>query len=87
VEDIDTPAPSVISITTTLAGLAVSQFLQLVTDFMGERGDICKLRYNIIDATVRRGQAVVRKDCLCAKAKGYGDLRPLQTLNNGTSRA
>ena len=80
VEDIDTPAPSVISITTTLAGLAVTQFLQLVTDFMGENGDICRLRYNILDGTVRRGQTRIMSDCICGKVKGFGNLRPLSTL-------
>jgi molybdopterin/thiamine biosynthesis adenylyltransferase len=80
VQDIDTPAPSVISMTTTLAGLAVTQFLQLVTDFMGEPGDVCRLRYDIMRGEVRRGQCNVKRDCICGKVKGFGDLRPLSTL-------
>jgi len=80
VQDIDTPAPSVISMTTTLAGLAVTQFLQLVTDFMGEAGDVCRLRYDIMRGEVRRGQCNVKRDCICGKVKGFGDLRPLSTL-------
>jgi hypothetical protein len=80
VEDIDTPAPSVISMTTTLSGMAVTVFLQLVTDFMGAAGEISRLRYDIMDGTVRRGVTAIVPDCVCQKTKGFGDLRALSTL-------
>jgi hypothetical protein len=81
VEDIDTPAPSVISVTTTLSGMAVTVFLQLVTDFMGAAGAISRLRYDIMEGTVRRGTTAVRPDCVCQKVKAFGDLRELPTLD------
>jgi len=80
VEDIDTPAPSVISVTTTLSGLAVTAFLQLATDFMGASGAVSRLRYDVMEGTVRRGTTAVQPECVCQKAKAFGDLRELPTL-------
>jgi hypothetical protein len=80
VEGLDTPAPSVVSITTAVAGMAVSLFLQQMTDWMGPGGDVARLNYNVMDATVRRGRAFVPDKCVCGKSRGCGDLRPLPTL-------
>lgn len=80
VEDIDTPTPSVISFTTTLSGLAVSYFLQLITDFMGESGNVKSLRYNIMTGEVRRCGAVHKENCICLQNKGFGDLKPLYLI-------
>jgi molybdopterin/thiamine biosynthesis adenylyltransferase len=80
VQGIDTPAPSVISFTTTLSGMAVSLFLQLVTDFMGSGGDIARLNHDIMDGTVRRGKASIANECICKKTLGFGDLKALSTL-------
>jgi molybdopterin/thiamine biosynthesis adenylyltransferase len=80
VEGINSHAPSVVSLTTTIAGLAVTQFLQLVTDFMGQNGDISCLKYNIMDGLVRRGTATINKDCCCQTFKGFGDMKPLFTV-------
>jgi len=82
VEDFDTPVPSVISMTTTLSGMAVTAFLQLVTDFMGPAGAVPHLRYDIMTGSVRRGITNVVSGCVCQKVKGYGDLRPLSTLES-----
>lgn len=79
VEGINGHAPSVISLTTTISGLAVTQFLQLVTDFMGANGNISCLKYNIMDGTVSRGTAKVNMDCCCQTFKGYGDMKDLYT--------
>jgi hypothetical protein len=80
VQDIDSAAPSVISLTTTLSGHAVSAFLQLITDFMGPAGDISRLNYFIMEGTVGRGSSDMKENCICKKVKGYGDLRALPTL-------
>ena len=80
VEDIQTPTPSVISITTTISGLAVTLFLQLVTDFLGSNGDIARLNYFIMESMVRRGTANILSDCVCKKVRGFGDLIFLNTL-------
>lgn len=82
VEGIDTPAPSVVSVTTALSGMAVTLFLQLVADFMGPGGDIARLNYNIMDATVRRGRALIPNECVCKKVRGFGDLKPLPLLQD-----
>lgn len=82
VEDVGTPTPSVVSVTTTLAGIAVTKFLQMMTDFMGKSGDISRLRYDIMDGTVRRGRTNIVAGCVCQKNKGYGDLRPLHTVES-----
>jgi len=80
VEDIDTPAPSVISITTTLSGLAVTLFLQLLTDFMGPSGDVHRLNYQILDGIVRRGRCTILDQCICRRVSACGDQRPLGTI-------
>jgi hypothetical protein len=82
VENIQTPTPSVVSITTTLSGMAVTLFLQLVTDFMGSNGDIARLNYQILEGTVRRGRATIPKECVCKKVKGFGNLKTLPTLTD-----
>lgn len=79
VEGFDT-APSVVSVTTSISGLAVTQFLQLLTDFMGPAGEIARLNYSIMDGTVRRGVSTILDDCICTKVRAFGDLRRLPTL-------
>ena len=81
VDDIDTPAPSVVSITTTLSGAAVSLFLQLLTDFMGPSGHVQRLNYNVIDGTIRRGRSTILTGCVCQNVKGRGDLVTLPTVS------
>jgi molybdopterin-synthase adenylyltransferase len=82
VEGIDAQTPSVVSLTTTLSGMAVTLFLQLTTGFMGDAGDIARLNYNIMEGTVRRGRALISDQCLCKKVRGSGDLKPLPVLRD-----
>lgn len=81
VEGLDQPAPSVISINTTLSGLAVTEFLQLLTDFRGEDGEIARLNYDAMDGTVRRGRADIGNPCVCRKFRACGDLQALPVLD------
>lgn len=81
VENIDAKAPSVISLTTTLSGHAVTAFLQLITDFQGASGGIHCLNYNIREGTVRRGSTTADEHCICKTVKGFGDMKDLPTLN------
>ncbi len=74
---IDEPAPSVVSVTATVASLAATWFLQLATDFMGENGEFSRLNYNILSGEVRRGQIAPSGSCICHKSKGRGDLEVL----------
>jgi hypothetical protein len=82
VEGIDDPAPSVVSITTTLAGLAVTMFLQLVTDFMGDAGGVSRLNFDMLVGTVRRGTSDITPSCVCTKVRGFGHLESLPTQNS-----
>jgi molybdopterin/thiamine biosynthesis adenylyltransferase len=77
VEGLDTPAPSVISLNTVVAGLAVTQFLQLLTDFMGAPGEIERMRYDPLNGIVHRGRTMPPDDCLCRHVRGFGDLKTL----------
>jgi hypothetical protein len=80
VEDISGSAPSVVSLTTAISGLAVTVFLQLLTDFMGEAGNLSCIQYNIMTQEVRRGKTNIRQKCICQAVKGYGDLKSLPIL-------
>lgn len=80
VENLGTNAPSVISLTTTVSGLAVTTFLQLLTDFMGPSGDIAALQYSIMEGQVRRGTTQIHEDCVCKAVSGFGDSKPLPTI-------
>jgi hypothetical protein len=81
VEGVTTPAPSVISMNTTVAGLAVSTFLQLLADFMGEQGSVSRLNYDVLSGTVSRGVSRPANPCVCSKFRGFGRLRPLPTVD------
>ncbi len=81
VEGLDTHTPAVINLNTTVAGLAVAQFVQLVTDSMGETGSVCRLNYDALSGVVSRGSAMIADGCVCQKFRGFGDLRPLATIS------
>lgn len=83
VEDIDTPAPSVISLTTTLASLAVTHFIHLVTGFNPMMSDIDRINYFVMDSEIKVGNVgEVKPRCICSKNKGFGDLKPLHTVKS-----
>jgi len=84
VEGLERTGPSVVSMTTALSGMAVTLFLQFVTDFMGQTGEIARLNYDVMKGTVRRGRAPINDACICGKVRGFGDLRLLNTLPNAT---
>jgi hypothetical protein len=86
VEGIDSPEPAVISLTTTVSGVAVTQFLQLHTDFMGAAGEVSRLNYYAIEGTMSRGTASIPRECICRKVRGFGNLKPLLTLTDQTLR-
>ena len=77
---VETRAPMVISLTTTLSGLAVAAFLHLVTGFLGDDATFARQNYFIQEGIVSRGVTNVKDHCLCAQALGFGDLKPLPTV-------
>lgn len=80
VENIDTTQPSVISVNTTVASLGVTQFLQLLTDFQGNLGDVERLNYNVLESRVTRGKTQIDEGCVCKKVRGKGDLHHFNTV-------
>lgn len=83
VKGVETKTPSVISFTSTMASLAVTIFLQMVTDFMGEKGAVSHFRYDIMEGDVRRGIVEPLTDCICKKVKAFGDFKALNTYKKG----
>ena len=79
VKGVGTRAPSVISFTSMMASLAATIFLQMVTDFMGEKGEVSYLRYDVMEGDVRRGTVEPLNDCICKKVKAFGDFKSLST--------
>jgi hypothetical protein len=82
VEDVDTPTPSVISFTSSVASSAVSIFMHTFTNFMGEQGDISRLSFDFLTGLCSRGTTQIDGKCICQKVKGFGDLLPVPTVNN-----
>lgn len=80
VENIDTTQPSVISINTTVASMAVTQWLQLLTGFQGNFGGIERQNYNVLEGTVTRGKTQIDNGCVCKKVRAKGDLYHLNTI-------
>jgi hypothetical protein len=79
VEGLTTPTPSVIGLTTTCSGLAVNVFLNLLTGFMGEAGEVMRLQYDMLTSQVSRGRTSTAEKCICQQVRGCGDLRLLPT--------
>jgi hypothetical protein len=82
VEDIDTPVPSVISFTSTMGSLAVSIFIHMLTNFMGEKGNLSRMSFDFQTGELRRGTTKINPNCICQKTKGFGDLAQLPTVEN-----
>ena len=82
VEDIDTPTPSVISFTSSVASSAVSIFMHILTNFMGEHGDISRLSFDFLTGLSSRGATQIDTRCICRKVKGFGDLLPIPTVKH-----
>ena len=60
--------PSVISLNTVVAGLAITEFLNLMTGFMARAGQQPQLTYHMLNNTVTSG--IYRQDPLCDCATG-----------------
>ena len=81
VEDVDTPTPSVVSFTSTVASSAVSIFIHIFTNFMGQSGDIGRISFDFLTGLSSRGTTPIDPKCVCQKVKGFGDLLPLATVH------
>lgn len=75
VQGLDTKAPMVVPFTTLAASMAMTYFLQMVTDYLGESGDSKSYRFFITDNEVHRGVTAISKDpCICKKSRAMGDI-------------
>lgn len=75
VQGLDIKAPMVIPFTTLAASMAMTCFLQMVTDYLGEDGDGESHRFSIMDNELRRGVTPISEGpCICKKCRGMGDL-------------
>lgn len=74
------PAPMVVSLTTTVSGLAVTAFLNHMTGFLDLEPPLTRQNYYIQEGIVGRGVTSVREGCICKQVAGYGDLKGLPTV-------
>jgi len=74
VQDLSEPAPMVVSATTTVAALAITEFLRMFTGFADVSLAPQRLRWNMLEGTVSRGRTTVTDKCICRKCLGRGDL-------------
>jgi len=81
VENLNIKTPSVISLTSTIASLSVSIFMHMVTNFMGETGNIQRLNYDMLIENIWRGQTAIDEKCICKNFKAFGDLMLLSTIS------
>lgn len=86
VQGVDTPTPSVVSITTTVSGLAVTQFLNLVTAFSDGMDSVERLNYDVARSTVSRGRTTPQETCICKQVRARGDLEALPTVDSLPNR-
>lgn len=75
VQGLDTKAPMVIPFTTLAASMAMSRFLQIVTDYVGEQSEGESQRYFIMENEISHCTTSISKDpCICKKGRAMGDL-------------
>lgn len=89
VEGANVENPAVISLNTVIAGLAVTEFLNLFSGFLPPTGGD-KLHYRVLERTVERVAVAKLTPCVCARDGeywGYGDCRELPTYTWGASQA
>lgn len=81
--NIDEPAPSVISFTTGIAAMAVSEFLHRLTGFQGTDRKSTEIIFLFDQSRIRTNSTAPAPDCLCADESkwGIGDTKRFLDLN------
>ncbi len=74
-------APMVVSLTTTIAGFAATEILHILTGFRSER-TLNRLKWDILDYNFTKGPVQQTDKCICKKIMGFGDLKPLSTVDD-----
>lgn len=82
VDELETTAPAVIPFTTTIASLAVSEFLHRLTGYMGEDRESNEILMFFDQSTIRRNRTMSKPECFCGDEYNSlrGDVRPLLDL-------
>lgn len=81
--NIDEPAPSVISFTSGIAAMAVSEFLQRLTGFQGSERKSTEVLFLFDQSRIRTNSTVPSPDCICSDETkwGTGDTKRFLDLN------
>lgn len=82
VQNINSPAPSVLSFTTLGASMGLNLFLHMATGYMGNYGNYSSLGYDIFFGDVRRRTTNIKEDCICKRNLAFGDMRSLNTIED-----
>lgn len=78
-DELETPAPSVIPFTTTIASLAVTEFIHRLTGFMGNDRETNEIIMFFDQTILRRNKLPSRQECFCSHEDNImrGDIVPL----------
>ena len=81
-EELDTPAPAVITFTSQVASLAVTEFLNRLTGFMGEERESNEVLAVFDQTKLRTNRRLSKEDCFCGDSYYVmrGDTKPLLDL-------
>ncbi|MGI0048598.1 MAG: HesA/MoeB/ThiF family protein, partial [Nitrososphaera sp.] len=71
----DVKEPSVVSLNTVVAGLAVTEYINLATGFMGEARGFGRQVYDILEGTVFKSSISPKSTCVCQRCRALGDGR------------
>lgn len=74
IQGLDVPTPMVIPFTSLAASLATSNFMHLMTGFLGDGEGIERLNYSIVDMELSPGVTDLATNCICKKSRARGDI-------------
>lgn len=80
--ELDMPAPAVIAFTSAVASLAITEFLQRLTGFMGATRTTTETLYQFDKSKIRKNSVAPAENCLCSDLtiQGAGDEQPFLGL-------
>lgn len=81
-DELNTPSPAVIPFTTTIAAMAISEFLHRLTGFMGSDHLSNEILFMFDELEIRRNRRVSKFGCFCGDdlKKLKGDVKPFLDL-------
>ncbi len=78
-DELETPAPAVIPFTTTIAALAISEFIHRLTGYMGEDRESNEVLMMFDRTLIKRNKTLSKLECFCGDTLNIlrGDVEPL----------